>query len=226
MSIQVRRFQKSFQLNFLSSRIDIADFDCFEQAETGPGRAYFERYAWNSANKTCRKFIYGGLLGNRNNFQSIEQCLESCRDAILSRISLVVNIFIRLFLFLEDKQLNFDSTRRYTAINRLYENYQIHFNIERVENYFKLIVQPDGKLLGVIKANQSISLESTNASENETQYWYLIPTGEKDFYRIKTRSKLASSIDYLLLQVNENGTTYIDVARRNNAYLGQQWRLV
>jgi len=64
---------------------NIADYDCFERADPGPGRAYFEVYAWQARNKTCTKFVYGGLLGNRNRFETIEECQRSCRDAVLRK---------------------------------------------------------------------------------------------------------------------------------------------
>jgi hypothetical protein len=69
-------------------QIDIADFDCFERIDSGPGRGYFEVYAWQARNKTCTKFTYGGLLGNRNRFDTNEECYHTCHDAVLRALFL------------------------------------------------------------------------------------------------------------------------------------------
>lgn len=63
--------------------LDLADFDCFERADAGPGRAYIESYAWQPRTRTCQKFIFGGMLGNRNRFTTVEECDRSCHDAVL-----------------------------------------------------------------------------------------------------------------------------------------------
>ncbi|CAF0736059.1 unnamed protein product [Adineta steineri] len=188
---------------------NIADFDCFERVDPGPGRAYFEVYGWNAQNKTCTKFIYGGALGNRNRFEASEECLQSCHDAVLS------------------KQLHFNPTRRYSAVNRLHEQFQIALNLEQVENgYFKLIAQPDGKLLSVVIPNGKPSIEIQDFTGEETQLWDIIPTGEKDYYRIKTRSKVFDRMDFMFLQVTNDDQTQVNLAKRDNSYLGQQWRFI
>ena len=61
----------------------MADHDCFERADGGPGRAYFESYAWQARDKKCTKFVYGGMIGNRNRFETSEECYQSCHDAVL-----------------------------------------------------------------------------------------------------------------------------------------------
>ena len=52
-------------------------------------------------------------------------------------------------------------------------------------------------------------------------------TGEKGYFRIKTRSKTAV-VDYMFLQVTDNDTenTQVNLGRRDVVNLGQQWRLV
>jgi len=40
--------------------------------------AYFVRYYYDVEGETCKKFIYGGCGGNKNNFGSMEQCQETC----------------------------------------------------------------------------------------------------------------------------------------------------
>ncbi|UJR36437.1 hypothetical protein I4U23_029160 [Adineta vaga] len=188
---------------------NIADFDCFERADPGPGRAYFEVYAWDARNKTCNKFVYGGLMGNHNRFQTSEECLKSCRDAVLR------------------KQLNFHPTRRYSAVNRLHETFQIAMNIEQNDQHqFKLITQPSGKVLSVIGKDKSIDVETQDFNNDKTQLWDIIPTGEKDYFRIRTVAKVMNQMDYMFLQVTDQETTHVTLARRDHADLGQQWRFV
>jgi hypothetical protein len=71
-------------------QIGLADFDCFEKPDVGPGRAMFEVYAWNPRDKTCTKFYYGGVLGNRNRFKTSDECLRSCRDAVLRALTFLL----------------------------------------------------------------------------------------------------------------------------------------
>ncbi len=100
-------------------------------------------------------------------------------------------------------------------------------NIEQVDDgYFKLIIQPDGKLLSVNNTENIPSIEIQESNGDQTQHWDIIPTGEKDYYRIKTRSTPANNIDFMFLQIADDDTTHVDLARRDNHYLGQQWRLV
>uniref|UniRef100_A0A8C3KNY5 BPTI/Kunitz inhibitor domain-containing protein n=1 Tax=Calidris pygmaea TaxID=425635 RepID=A0A8C3KNY5_9CHAR len=52
---------------------------CAAPQVTGPCRAAFPR--WFYSNGTCQKFIYGGCRGNKNNFQTREECLSRCGGA-------------------------------------------------------------------------------------------------------------------------------------------------
>ena len=53
---------------------------CSLPAETGPCRAYIPRYFYNSTSMKCERFIYGGCLGNANNFRSEEECEGCCGE--------------------------------------------------------------------------------------------------------------------------------------------------
>jgi hypothetical protein len=109
----------------------------------------------------------------------------------------------------------------------LYEKYEIALNLEKVDDdYFKLIVQPSGKVFSVTNDEKTLSIEIQESNNDRTQHWDIIPTGEKDYFRIKTRSQAADHIDYMFLQVADNDTIRVDLARRNDLYLGQQWRFV
>ncbi|XP_074423456.1 thrombin inhibitor hemalin-like [Larus michahellis] len=55
------------------------DEHCAAPRVTGPCRAAFPRWFYTPANQTCQEFIYGGCRGNKNNFQSREECLRRCR---------------------------------------------------------------------------------------------------------------------------------------------------
>jgi len=49
---------------------------------TGPCRAYFSRYFFNTTSKQCEKFIFGGCQGNSNNFPTLELCQEKCQEDV------------------------------------------------------------------------------------------------------------------------------------------------
>ncbi|CDW57127.1 Kunitz BPTI domain containing protein [Trichuris trichiura] len=51
---------------------------CELPAKKGPCRAAFTKYYYNKDTKQCETFIYGGCKGNANNFETIEECQESC----------------------------------------------------------------------------------------------------------------------------------------------------
>ena len=37
------------------------------------------RFFYNSSSMACETFLYGGCLGNGNNFYSEKECLQACR---------------------------------------------------------------------------------------------------------------------------------------------------
>lgn len=45
----------------------------------GPCLAFFSRWWYDKETRTCSKFIYGGCLGNNNNFQSESICTTICK---------------------------------------------------------------------------------------------------------------------------------------------------
>ncbi|XP_076314419.1 thrombin inhibitor hemalin-like isoform X2 [Tachypleus tridentatus] len=52
--------------------------DCTSPPVTGPCRAEFKRYNYNTRTKQCEPFIYGGCKGNGNRYKSEQDCLDAC----------------------------------------------------------------------------------------------------------------------------------------------------
>lgn len=68
---------------------------CKQESVQGPCTGVFERWYFDSRKMECIPFIYGGCRGNRNNFLTEKECLESCRIVIGTVI---------LILFKKNKQ--------------------------------------------------------------------------------------------------------------------------
>lgn len=60
--------------------IDLSLFTvvCMEEADPGPCRGYFQRWAFNPRKLMCVPFAYGGCRGNRNNFLTADECGNTC----------------------------------------------------------------------------------------------------------------------------------------------------
>ena len=58
---------------------------------TGPCKARFRRYFYNSSSGECEQFIYGGCQGNDNNFNTVKDCEAKCKGQS-TQLS-VANIF-------------------------------------------------------------------------------------------------------------------------------------
>ncbi|RCN30022.1 Kunitz/Bovine pancreatic trypsin inhibitor domain protein [Ancylostoma caninum] len=55
---------------------------CSQPIEVGPCKAMLKRYAYDNKKKRCVQFIYGGCKGNKNNFESMEECTRTCKKAV------------------------------------------------------------------------------------------------------------------------------------------------
>uniref|UniRef100_A0A803SMG9 Tissue factor pathway inhibitor n=1 Tax=Anolis carolinensis TaxID=28377 RepID=A0A803SMG9_ANOCA len=53
---------------------------CLLENDPGICRGLITRYFYNKESQKCEKFMYGGCLGNQNNFWSVEECQETCQD--------------------------------------------------------------------------------------------------------------------------------------------------
>ena len=62
---------------FFSVLVQAVDI-CQLPPERGPCLAYMPRYYFDPAVGECKEFIYGGCLGNENNFETIEACEAKC----------------------------------------------------------------------------------------------------------------------------------------------------
>ncbi|XP_060712254.1 kunitz-type protease inhibitor 2 isoform X2 [Hemiscyllium ocellatum] len=52
--------------------------NCLSPPKTGPCRASFPRWFYNSSSKTCNEFTYGGCVPNGNNYGSEQECWSYC----------------------------------------------------------------------------------------------------------------------------------------------------
>lgn len=53
---------------------------CQLPSETGPCLAYIPMFYFNSDSGRCESFVYGGCKGNKNRFETIDQCQNSCAN--------------------------------------------------------------------------------------------------------------------------------------------------
>ncbi|KAL0859201.1 hypothetical protein ABMA27_011018 [Loxostege sticticalis] len=53
---------------------------CTLPLETGRCLAYFPRFGYNIEKRQCEEFIYGGCLGNRNRFTTLDDCQRTCEE--------------------------------------------------------------------------------------------------------------------------------------------------
>lgn len=53
---------------------------CLASSKVGRCRGSFPRWYYDPAEQICKRFIYGGCLGNKNNYLREEECMLACRD--------------------------------------------------------------------------------------------------------------------------------------------------
>ncbi|XP_051534832.1 kunitz-type serine protease inhibitor 6-like [Myxocyprinus asiaticus] len=51
---------------------------CVVPSDSGPCRASFRRFYFDSSSQSCKPFIYGGCRGNQNRYSTEEECLSAC----------------------------------------------------------------------------------------------------------------------------------------------------
>ncbi|XP_022255568.1 uncharacterized protein LOC111088812 [Limulus polyphemus] len=62
---------------------------CDQPRDIGLCRGYVPRWFYNHQTHTCEEFIYGGCGGNKNNFETKEECDARCPDLVLCPWTLV-----------------------------------------------------------------------------------------------------------------------------------------
>ena len=69
----------------------ISTSECTLPAKRGICKGKIKRYFYNSVTKTCELFLYGGCLGNENNFHALHDCEKACSGKC---IILLTHIFV------------------------------------------------------------------------------------------------------------------------------------
>ncbi|KAB0362242.1 hypothetical protein FD754_006398, partial [Muntiacus muntjak] len=82
-----RDYSKDMTETKATQRKEKPDF-CFLEEDAGICRGYITRYFYNNQSKQCERFKYGGCLGNLNNFESLEECKNTCEDTYRFKDSL------------------------------------------------------------------------------------------------------------------------------------------
>ncbi|NXW59871.1 AMBP protein, partial [Eurystomus gularis] len=59
---------------------------CRLSQDPGPCSGMLSRFFYNSSSMACETFLYGGCLGNGNNFYSEKECLQACRTEAACRL--------------------------------------------------------------------------------------------------------------------------------------------
>ncbi|XP_075861856.1 tissue factor pathway inhibitor isoform X4 [Microcebus murinus] len=81
--ICVRDYGKKFtKTTFREAEYSEKPDFCFLEEDPGICRGYITRYFYNNQSKQCERFKYGGCLGNQNNFESLEECKNTCEGTL------------------------------------------------------------------------------------------------------------------------------------------------
>ncbi|NXJ16718.1 AMBP protein, partial [Odontophorus gujanensis] len=59
---------------------------CRLNRDPGPCSGMLSRFFYNTSSMACETFLYGGCLGNGNNFYSEKECLQACRSEAACRL--------------------------------------------------------------------------------------------------------------------------------------------
>ncbi|XP_072514750.1 protein AMBP isoform X1 [Salminus brasiliensis] len=59
---------------------------CTAEPDSGPCFGMIHRYHYNSSLMACQQFVFGGCMGNQNNFETEKECLQTCRTEAACRL--------------------------------------------------------------------------------------------------------------------------------------------
>jgi len=65
-------------LDLIAFDCSFLDVTCFLQRDPGPCDQNYPGYYYDVTTHQCEKFVYGGCLGNANNFDTLEHCKARC----------------------------------------------------------------------------------------------------------------------------------------------------
>lgn len=54
------------------------------------------KWFWDSVDESCKEFHYGGCLGNKNNFNSKQECVKQCRYKLFNPVAVPGSILFEL----------------------------------------------------------------------------------------------------------------------------------
>lgn len=80
MKIKLSLFVCVFCIGLIKSD-EIGDI-CGKPKDTGPCKAIHPRFYFDSYEQNCKEFIYGGCLGNENNFEELSDCEDKCGNVV------------------------------------------------------------------------------------------------------------------------------------------------
>lgn len=79
---------KANQINFDY----VTNYKCFQAKKRGICEKEIKRYYFNSTSMTCQTFIYSGCGQNENNFETEQQCEQTCSQVIKKQRSMADKI--------------------------------------------------------------------------------------------------------------------------------------
>ncbi|CAL4105031.1 unnamed protein product, partial [Meganyctiphanes norvegica] len=68
---------------------------CYDPVSPGPCRAFFPSFYFNPLTETCDCFIFGGCQSNGNKFDSLDECMSTCR--VRPQLQTISPTCIRIF---------------------------------------------------------------------------------------------------------------------------------
>ncbi|KAG8181904.1 hypothetical protein JTE90_026062 [Oedothorax gibbosus] len=76
-----KRCVKTEECAAKANPVDVGGVDEFCLAEQDPGwcKGNFRRWYYDAQTETCRRFVYGGCQGNKNQYETKQECVKRCK---------------------------------------------------------------------------------------------------------------------------------------------------